>query len=317
MQPQPSKTVRYCARATIYGILISCCLYGSGRLYFYGTAGFTLSHITPQQEEWGAVTSAPSSEVATALAQPFHYLGKGCQSYVFVSQDGHYVIKFLKYQRFRPSWLLETFSPWLQTAYQKKKEEKKEKLQALLNSWQLADRSLRDQTALLYVHTTPTHIPSIETLSLVDKMGFVRKVNPQQLVFLLQRRATPLCTYIHQEMAAKRPESVYLLFDNLLSMLTHEYQQGIGDNDHALMQNTGVWHNHPIHIDVGQFTQEERFLDPHIAHEELFSKTYKFRLWLAKRYPQLESYLHTQLKTLIGPRIDTLRPKLKTIDEVE
>src|ERR1700722_14345392 len=87
-----------------------CCLYGLTRLYYAVTGGFTIGNITSDlsyDQQWSthALSTIEQQEVDRALDQQYAYLGKGCQAYVFKSDDGEYVLKFFKYQRFRPqSW---------------------------------------------------------------------------------------------------------------------------------------------------------------------------------------------------------------------
>ncbi|MFQ5730237.1 MAG: hypothetical protein ACE5GN_07740, partial [Waddliaceae bacterium] len=72
------------------------------------------------------------------------------------------------------------------------------------------------------------------------------------------------------------------------------------DNDHALMQNTGVLEGLPVHVDVGQFVKNEAMKDSAIYNQELFNKTYKFRIWLQDKYPELLSYLDAELHHEMG-----------------
>jgi hypothetical protein len=81
------------------------------------------------------------------------------------------------------------------------------------------------------------------------------------------------------------------------------------------MQNTGVLGDQPLHIDVGQFSKEERFKDQDVYKHELFSKTFKFRIWLSKHYPELEHFLSGLLFEVIGPEMTMMKPVLKTVDE--
>jgi hypothetical protein len=81
-------------------------IYGLGRLYYRLTDGFTIGNITATfayHPEWETTPLNVDEEnfLEEALNQPYTYLAKGCQAYVFQSQDGKYVVKFFKYQRFR------------------------------------------------------------------------------------------------------------------------------------------------------------------------------------------------------------------------
>lgn len=302
-------------------ILIALVIYALGRLYYQVTAGFSVTNITldlSKEPNHGVkeISEAKQSEINQILNQPYHYLGKGCQSYVFMSEDGRYVIKFLKYQRYLiPSYVdFFSFIPSVKEYKQKKEAKKREKLDALLNSWTIAFNDLSPETGVIFLHLNPSST-LIEKLSITDKMGLSHEVSTQTTAFLVQKSATMLCKTLEEKMSNNDVDGAKNILRTLISMLLFEYARGFGDNDHALMQNTGMIGNQPLHIDVGQFSKEERFKDPKVYKEELFSKTYKFRIWLSKHYPELEKYLTEILEEVIGPEMQTMKPHLKTIDE--
>lgn len=302
-------------------LLLSIVLYGAGRFYFLLTGGFTESNIltdlAEEPDHWiPRLQPSEQEEVAAILKQPFHYLGKGCQSYVFASEDGRYVIKFLKYQRFRPQVYLQalSFIPAIQERLKKKTGEKRGKLDALLNSWKIAYNDLKKETGMVYLHLNVDNTFN-QPIVLVDKLGLSHAIDPNTVAFLVQKRAAMLCSTLADQMKQGDTEESKALIDHLIAMLLAEYERGLGDNDHALMQNTGVIQNQPLHIDVGQFSKEERFKSSEVFKNEIFSKTYKFRIWLLKHYPELESYLTLKLQEIIGPEMAVMKPTLKTIDE--
>lgn len=298
-------------------MLMAIVLYGTGRLYFMVTAGFTEGNIKTNlmEEPDHGIALLPENEIAEVqkiLDQPFRYLGKGCQSYVFLSADKQYVIKFLKLQRFRPQFYLEalSFLPPVQERLKKKTAEKRVKLNALIDSWKIAYSDLKKESGLVYLHLN--HGDRFEKpITITDKMGLNHTVHPDEVIFLIQRKADMLCPEIEK----RDITSSKILINNLISTLLDEYSRGFGDNDHALMQNTGVIGDSPVHIDVGQFSAEARFKEPSVYKHELFSKTYKFRIWLSKRYPELERYLTGMLFDIIGPEMDSMKTTFKTVDE--
>jgi hypothetical protein len=302
--------------AIIAWLLIGMACYGAARLYFQVTGGFSISHIMDDlTHEPLHQVAQEAQDVQQILSQPFHYLGKGCQSYVFRSDDGKYVLKFLKYQRFRTPKYLDGFVFIDQVADYKKKKtlQKREKLDALLDSWKLAYNHLSKNTGLVYLHLNQTDIFH-KPLYIIDKMGLHHEVPADDLVFLLQLHADMLCPALDQKMQEGKVSEAKQIISRLVDMLVAEYERGFGDNDHALMQNTAVVSLQPMHIDVGQFSQEERFKNPGDYKHEIFSKTYKFRIWLSKKYPELEEHLSHILENLIGPQMHEMKPKLKTID---
>ncbi len=283
--------------------------YGSGRLYFYLTGGFRIAHISSNfspdpRWETRALTTAEQQTIDSVLAQPFTYLGKGCQSYVFLSEDGNYVLKFLKYQRFRPQEYLYWFSflPPVESLIEEKITKKRKKLDDLFSSWVLAFDHLQKETGLIYVHLNKTsHFA--QPLIIKDKLGYVHALNPDRMEFLIQKKATMLCSALDKSDVDGGKQ----LLDKLFAMILSEYHRGFADNDHALMQNTGVFEGNPVHIDVGQFVQSEAMKNPEIYQQELFNKYYKFRLWLQKKHPELYAYATKQLQNEIGERYSTLK----------
>lgn len=295
-------------------------IYGAGRVYFRVTAGFTTSNIASQLPYDSRFDTKPLSReennlVDSILSQPFRYLGKGCQSYVFASEDGKYVLKFFKYQRFTPqAWLnLFSFIPAVDKYRLEKIEEKKQKLENIFTSWKLAHDELKSETGLIYVHLNKTKNLNKE-LVIFDKMGFKSVLPIDNYEFLIQKRASMLTEVIDEQMKTEKLADAKLLIDNLFNTIISEYNRGLGDNDHALMQNTGVLEGMPIHIDVGQFVRNENFKDFDSQAQETFSKTYRFRLWLKNKYPDLSIYLDQKLRTFMGSKMDTLKPNLKNMN---
>jgi len=289
-------------------------LYGLGRLYFHLTAGFTIGNISSDfayQPDWQtrALTNSENNELKMALEQPYEYLSKGCQSYVFLSQDGKYVIKFFKYQRFRLQPWLVYFPPL--PAFDRYREEKKEKKWQILNffikSWKVAFDNLKAETGLIYVHLNKTdHLN--KKLIIQDKLGIKHRLNLDQMEFCIQQRAEMLCDVLMEYKIKADDSSARLLIDNLIALIVSEYERGLADNDHALMQNTGVVQGRPIHIDVGQFIMNEEIKNPIKYHQELFTKTYKFKKWLAQNYEEMSHHLEMRLEEMIGPEYSSMRP---------
>jgi len=288
-------------------IIAVCAVYAGGRLYYALTGGFTMGNIIsdlPFNPKWKThpLTAQEKEAIHQALNQEFTYLGRGCQAYVFASKDGQYVIKFFKFQRFRPqAWIdLFTFIPSVHKYQDGKVIEKREKLNKVFTSWKIAYDTLRKETGVVYVHINKTD-DWHQSILIKDKMGFEHTVDVDTTHFMLQKRAVMLCAAIDQLEEEGHRDQAELLIDRLLTMLLMEYARGYADNDHALMQNTGVYDGHPIHIDIGQFIHNDSVKAPKIYKQELFDKTYQFHQWLKKHHPALADHLEARLIAVIGP----------------
>ncbi|WP_068470384.1 hypothetical protein [Candidatus Protochlamydia phocaeensis] len=297
--------------------LLIAALYGAGRLYFHLTGGFTLANISSDfsfNPEWEVrpLAKEEKERLTQALDQPYYYLGKGCQSYVFLSKDGRYVIKFFKYQRFRMQPWLVYFPPL--PAIVKYREEKMEKkwgkLDSFVKSWKVAFENLRDETGLIFVHLNKT-TDLQKRLTIYDKIGYSHQIDLDQMEFCIQNRAYMLCDVLLELKEKGDLQGAKQLINDLLGLILSEYHRGLADNDHALMQNTGVAQGKPIHIDVGQFVQNEAIKNPTVYHQELYTKMYKFKLWLKDSYPELADFLEERLAEIIGPSYGTMQPKFR------
>lgn len=301
----------------VFLLLIIAIAYGSSRLYFSLTDGFQLQNIESDfayQKDWEVhpLDLKEQEVVNAALEQPYYYLAKGCQAYAFVSEDGHYVLKFFKYQRYRLQPWLEYFPPL--PAIVKYREEKKakkwQKLDGFVKSWKIVFDYLKNETGLLFVHLNKTQHLN-KQLTIFDKLGFEYQVQLDQMEFCIQKRAIMLCDVLLNHQKNNELQQAKILIDRLLQLILSEYARGLADNDHALMQNTGVVDGFPIHIDVGQFTQNSHIKNPAIYHQELFTKTFKFKVWLDSHYPELKKYLDQQLELIIGPNYMLMQPKFR------
>lgn len=310
-------TLRTSIKRLVFLLLVLGAVYGAGRLYFRVTGGFTIGNITwdlAHDPRWDIrpLTNKEQTAVDSILDQKFSYLGKGCQSYVFLSEDGDYVVKFFKYQRFRTQPWLDylTFIPPVEHYKKRKTEKKMNKLEGLFASWKIAFEGLKLETGLIFVHLNRTQNLN-KTLVIYDKMGLEHNIDLDKMQFLVQRKAEMLCPYIKNLMDKRDTQEAKNMLDRIIVLIISEYVRGYADNDHALMQNTGVLDGFPIHIDVGQFVKEENAKSPQVYKQDLFSKTFKFRKWLKRNYPELLEYLEFRLKEVIGNQFEDMKPHFK------
>lgn len=290
--------------------------YGSNLLYYHLTDGFWVSNIAsdlPYDSRWETrpLTPTEMSTMKTILSQKYTYLGKGCQAYVFQSADGQYVLKFFKYQRYRIKPWVEwfTFIPAVTRHKQERLEHKKAKLERFYTGWEVAFDELQQETGLMYVHLNKTEDLK-HTLTIADKLGFEHAVDLDQIEFLLQKKAVMFTDEINRMMGSGNEDEAKDLIFSFIGMLLTEYQRGLADGDHAIMQNTGVIDGHPIHIDVGQFRRDPSMKNHEVWKQDLFNKTYKFNIWLNSHYPTLAEPFQKVVSDLIGPDMPNLKPQL-------
>jgi hypothetical protein len=268
--------------------LFLVCFFITARFCKEQTGRFTVlrisSKLTPQPE-WEIASLSPEeqTQIKQILNQPYSYLSKGVQSFVFASSDGQYVIKFFRHDHLdSPFWL---------TPDQKAK--KQAQLHKEFLSYKLAYENLRQQTGLVFLHlnkTTDMH----QSLDLIDKLGIHHRLPLDNYEFLIQKRACLLYTALNQMIEENKIADAKETLSNLVRLLAHRTQEGISDKDPDLMTNFGVIGTQPIQIDVGRFSPAP----PKLNKDEIIRITDRLDQYLMSRCPELEQHLKTQIEKL-------------------
>ncbi|HEV7738720.1 MAG TPA: hypothetical protein VGO47_15270, partial [Chlamydiales bacterium] len=98
-------------------------------------------------------SSLPSPAEWTVLSNPFSYVSRGAQAYVFASEDGQFVLKV-----FRGSPRSHCWNRYLRSYFLGKRERRSvsEKIPALFAACQLAYTKVPELTGLVYMHLNAT-----------------------------------------------------------------------------------------------------------------------------------------------------------------
>ncbi len=227
------------------------------------TYGFRVAKIQfdfPADPQWDTPLFP---EISAILKQPFRFLGKGAQSYVFESADQRYVIKL-----FRSS--------------------SQEKVADLFAACKLAFDHLREETGLVYIHLNPTSL-QLPTLFCRDAIGRSYRLPLDPLRFAVQKKATPFQSTLVK--ARQKPRQMEARIDAFLSLLRARAAKGIYNRDPNLNRNFGFLEEGAIEFDFGQFRY-----DPSLNQKEEISRFAKrLRRWLAKHDPEWVAYLDERL----------------------
>jgi hypothetical protein len=205
--------------------------------YEYFVDNFHLRYCYPSH--WPSMPVEPVAEnkleqAREILEQPFFYLAKGRQFYAFLSQDGKYVLKLMKCQRFN-------MLPWAKTLQPARFCYKQKQIKALFTSCQIAADELSDVTGVLFVHLVPFAETKMR-VTIFDKLNSAHELNLDTVPFLLQ-------TYVAQ---GSHPEA-----QKLISLLAYETaKRGYIDTDSGGLErgNIGFVDNKAVYIDVGTFS---------------------------------------------------------------
>ncbi|MBS0620620.1 MAG: hypothetical protein JSS61_04075 [Verrucomicrobia bacterium] len=257
------------------------------RFCYSKTDGFALYKIQSE------LTANPDWDVeemcdTTLFDQPYHYLAKGAQSYVFLSEDGKTVIKFFRlYHLLPPLWLTKLSLPFCYQAYfVDKLLEKQEELRKDFESYKIAFHEMREETGLIYLHLNQTAMLN-KTLTLVDKIGIEHRVSLDKMQFLVQKKADLVYPGIEKIVDTQGLEAAKGAITSLVSLLTQRVEKGIFDKDPDLNSNFGFLGTQAVQIDVGRFRYRSEEMSPAMKRDEILRITDNFRQWLSQNYPPL------------------------------
>lgn len=274
-------------------------------LYYRANDTFLPAHVVAEgasTNEWAIapLEEGEKEELAAILRQPFTYLAKGCQSYVFASRDGKYVLKLVKYQRYRNRFWLDWLASWplIGQPIQNEGEHRLSKLRALFNSYHLAYNNLKEETGLVFLHLDKSPLPH-SSLLLYDRLGFKHQFDADNLEFMIQKKCESVFLPTIEKMIAEgREEEAKRLIDDLLVLLLGEYSRGWVDQDMLLTKNIGIHHGLPVKIDVGRYRFDPSFKQHEHYFPHLLQKSERLRIWLEKRSKPLAQHLSTRLEQI-------------------
>lgn len=229
------------------------------------TCSFHLSRFTPPALEEGCgviYSKGPPEEVKQIFTQKFDYLGRGAQSFAFLSRDGNYVLKLFFFDRgstlTKAKWLLESFKA---AAYASEK------------------------TALVYLHFGPSKEP-LMPLKLCGPAWHRKEIKSQNYCFALQRRAVLFKEALSSAYRSHQKDVFFKRIDSFFDLLQRRVSMGIRNSDRSLFGNFGfVEGDEAIEIDFGHY-----YLDPEWTQEAKRREIarYKKRLieWVAHEMPE-------------------------------
>lgn len=241
-----------------------------------------------QEKPQHAVRAPTGEEDALAqkiLNQSFTYLGKGCQSYVFLSDDGQHVLKFFKYHRVQPPYWLSylTFIPFAEKKWKEKVEIKEEKLDLILTGCKVSFEKLQDTTGIVYFHKNKTSTPQ-KNVTVFDKLGCEHRIPLEGLDFLLQKRMYSMPLVLDEALQQHDTARAHAILSSLVGLIISECSRGMIDKDRAILQNMGVIDGQQaIRMDVGQMTYRPNASTKEGCHAEILRQTEDFREWLEQR----------------------------------
>ncbi len=266
------------------------------------TDGFTLSQIRENFSCEEVASSPPVDEVPPLLEQPFTYLGKGKQCFVFISQDKTHVLKIPnnRYQKLIAYYRFAEHLPFCASWAQKNKAYYLFKLKKTFASYQISYEELKKETGVVYTHLAEQKKATAASLRLIDKLGITHILPRETVAFLVQKKGKLFFPTLLQAKKEKDLPSAEKCITSFLQTEQTRCSKGISDNDPLLKCNFGFIGTEALRLDLGAFAR-----DPSLATEkgkkaEMGRRADSLRSWLEGNYPELIAYLDQQLAEMLN-----------------
>lgn len=238
------------------------------------------------------VTEKPSSSVVQALSQPYRYLGKGRQCYVYLSQDAQTVIKFFNVKYLTLPW----YGKWIDG--EKKKRAQRQKYYR--ESYPLA---LDGDSEILYLHLAKSE-KLLPSLSILDRASRLFHIDLNRTPFVLQRKGDSFYEALQSLYEREGEEGFQEGIHQFVSLIARRIEKKIADADHDVEHNFGLIEGKVFHLDPGRLFFEERLWEPDLLAKEWWSATHRFRNWLLKMHPESVSFLDGAIEAEKNKRSD-------------
>lgn len=222
----------------------------------------------PYNAHWE--TSAVTPEIQNILQQPFTYLAKGNQTYVFVSEDEKYVLKLFRYTRSRFP-IVHSLKQWFA---KKTKNDFYTKLQKTFLAAKIASEEGQEFTQVVYCHLNQTEnaVPVVT----IDK---TYKLPLDKYRFVLQKKAEGFGPTL---LGAKNdPERMEKLLISFAELIEKRSSQGIRNSDPNLLPNFGFIRDKAVEIDFGNYRKPVPY-DEQLRRSEMENLRSRLHRWLAK-----------------------------------
>lgn len=229
--------------------------------------GFSKRHIYSNRSEFQESSKADTT-ILPILSQKYFYKEKGSQFYVFESEDGQYVLKFFRFERYK---------------------KKKQILENLLKSCELAFNELYKETNLIHLHLKKTN--ELCKVTCYDKLKRPFLIDLDQVEFILQKKGERLYPYLTSLIESNKKEEVKLALIDLVGILRARMNKGIFDDDSSLSKNAGFCSGKAMLLDIGQFSRETKYQNPEAANLEIKKITADLVTWLSKKDRELALFL--------------------------
>lgn len=273
--------------------LCTMAVYSLGRRWFSETDGFSPSAIAGEfpfnpAYEVGSLTGEEQELLSRLLSQKYTYMAKGTQSYVLLSDDGEYVLKFFKRKHLDFPWWQRplAYLPFFGNSVAQSQIRRAQKRERIFSGVLLAYQKMRADTGIDYIHLNPT-VHLLPTIEIADKRGELHEIDLNPTSFYFQKRGESLYAALRRFKAADDVDGAAAALQDLLNYLVARSQRGILDRDPNYVNNVGFINGRASTLDVGNLTFDPLIRNPREYSRRIADHMVAVERWIGLNFPQL------------------------------
>jgi hypothetical protein len=238
-------------------IVFSICLVYADRFFLKKNDGFCIRNILGKLQALDAPDPFLEKEKDTIFSQPFFYLAKGHQSYVFISEDQKYILKFYRFpSHLRPMpWLNHPFTKHFSKRRKDIEEYNLNKFTFTLNSFKLAKEYLPKETGTLALHLNKTSTLK-KKVTIVDQLKHHYSIDLDSTLFVVQKKAQMIYPILQEALLEKKFHKAKEVLYSLIQLAKSAHAKGIVNRDAIVEKNFGWMDGRAIFLDIGRFEQK-------------------------------------------------------------
>jgi hypothetical protein len=272
-------------KSCLIALLILGCA-GVGKGWYWAKDGFHFLRLQISKEGSASILcDSFGEETRDALSQPYHYLARGKQCYAFESQDGRYILKLPRMDRYGiPLWLQagKIFFSRYREALEKDHLARRA---FLFESFRLSFRDLKEETAVLALHLEPT-VSTGKRVLLKNRLGFSYWLPLDRAIFVLQEKKSLLSRALQEALAQGNKQLANQMVEAWVAVVAARARQGILNKDGSFLRNFGYAEGKAYQIDIGSFYRG-KCRNKEVALRSMQETMKPIRSWLSHQDLQL------------------------------
>ena len=264
------------------------------QIRFFLTDNFQMRKLLLQANDSQKEAVSQPKDIENVLSQPFYYFAKGHHAYAFISEDGKYILKFLRAIKFQRPFI----DSWFLSFAKQKKHPQKKRLHFIMKSHELASYPLQEQTAVYYLHFHKTEVLQ-KPICLIDKMHRRFYLDANNFCYVVQNKVELFEEILPELVKKKDDETIKDMIHAYFTVIFLRCQKNIMNKDRGGWgRNYGVIEgcNRAYEIDIGSYTVMENLNTSQKTFEEIEQCSRDFRKWIQSHVPHLVGFFDKTMK---------------------